>query len=140
VADTVYYNMVVSGLTPDYTYTDTVCVGEPNQFTDISTPAPNGVVDNWQWNFGDGNTSTLQNPIHSYAAAGDYTVQLIVGTDVGCSDTIEYDVHVKDPPQAAITPLPGCNDLAINFTNASDAQASGFWWDLEQDSLRIHQS
>jgi gliding motility-associated-like protein len=129
-ADTVYYNMVVSGLTPDYTYTDTVCVGEPNQFTDISTPAPNGVVDNWQWNFGDGNTSTLQNPIHSYAAAGDYTVQLIVGTDVGCSDTIEYDVHVKDPPQAAITPLPGCNDLAINFTNASDAQASGFWWDF----------
>jgi len=129
-ADTAYYNLIVSGLTPDFTYTDTVCIGEPNQFNDISVPAPNGIVDNWEWDFGDGNTSASQNPAHSYSASGDYTVELIVGTDVGCLDTVSYDIYVKTPPLAGITPLPGCNGLSVDFTNASDPLATGLWWDF----------
>lgn len=129
-SDTATFNLTISGINGDYTYTDTVCVGEPNQFTDISVPAPNGVTNYWEWDFGDGGTSSAQNPQYAWSTAGDYNVELIVGTDVGCFDTIVYAVHVKDPPQAAITPLPGCNDLAVNFTNASDPQATGFWWDF----------
>jgi gliding motility-associated-like protein len=127
-ADTAYYNMFVSGLTGDFTFTDTVCVGELDQFTDISVPAANGIVDSWNWDFGDATTSTAQNPTHAWSSAGDYTVQLIVGTDVGCFDTISYSVNVKIPPQAGITPLPGCNDLLVNFTNASDPTATGLHW------------
>lgn len=129
-ADTATYNLTISGLTGDYTYTDTVCVGESNPFADISVSAPNGVVNDWDWDFADGNSSTTQNPSHSWNNPGDYSVELIVGTNVGCYDTVTYDIHVKTPPQAAITPLPGCNDLAINFTNASDANANGFWWNF----------
>ena len=129
-ADTVTYVMNVSGLNGDYTRPDTVCIGETANFTDISIPAINGVVNSWQWAFGDGATSTAQNPNHAYSSAGTYNVQLIVGTDVGCSDTITKTVVVRVPPQAGITPLPGCNGLTTAFTNASDPLATGLWWDF----------
>lgn len=48
------------------------CVGAPIQFTDLSTSNPNI----WHWDFGDGTTDTVENPLHSYAAAGTYTVSL----------------------------------------------------------------
>jgi hypothetical protein len=47
-------------------------------FTDTSTPGSAGTIDTWLWNFGDGQTSTSQNPTHVYATAGDYTVTLTV--------------------------------------------------------------
>lgn len=43
-------------------------------FTDLSSPTP----DSWSWDFGDGDTSTVQNPTHNYASAGSYTVELTV--------------------------------------------------------------
>jgi PKD repeat protein len=55
----------------------------PVQFTDLSTNNPNA----WSWNFGDLGTSTLQNPVHTYMAAGTYTVTL-VATNCISSDTI----------------------------------------------------
>ena len=67
-------------------------------FTDGST----GAVTSWSWNFGDGGTSTAQNPGHTYAAAGDYTVSLTV-TGPGGSDTATRTnyIHVSEPAPAA---------------------------------------
>jgi uncharacterized protein (TIGR02145 family) len=48
-------------------------------FTDQSTNSPT----NWQWNFGDGNNSSQQNPQHTYQNAGTYTVQLTVANNHG---------------------------------------------------------
>jgi PKD repeat protein len=62
-----------------------VNAGESVQFYDDST----GDVTSWLWNFGDGNTSSLQHPSHAYAAPGTYTVSLTVGNECG-QDT--YDV------------------------------------------------
>jgi gliding motility-associated-like protein len=129
-ADTVTYVMTISGLNGDFTPPDTLCIGESGTWTDISVPAANGVVDSWQWDFGDGNTSTVQNPTHAFATSGDFMVQLIVGTDVGCSDTITKMMHVKIPPQAGIVPLPGCNGLTVDFTSSSDPLATGLWWEF----------
>jgi len=57
-------------------------------FTDLST----GPVDNWFWDFGDGNTDTLQNPIHTFAMADTFDVCLVVssvcGTDSTCMQVI----------------------------------------------------
>ncbi len=52
--------------------------GNTVSFTDFSIAGPGTVITNWDWNFGDSNTSTLQNPVHTYATAGTYTVCLYV--------------------------------------------------------------
>jgi PKD repeat protein len=51
-------------------------------FTDTSS----GTIDTWEWNFGDGNASSQQNPSHNYTAAGNYTVTLTV-TNTGGTNT-----------------------------------------------------
>jgi uncharacterized membrane protein len=58
-------------------------------FTDTSTGRPTS----WRWEFGDGNTSTLQNPAHAYAAAGTYLVNF-TATNSQASDTISKFVAV----------------------------------------------
>ena len=56
-------------------------------FTDKSTDADGSVV-GWDWDFGDGGTSTVQNPSHSYDDAGAFTVTLTVEDDDGASATV----------------------------------------------------
>ena len=58
-------------------------------FTDLSTGASN-----WVWYFGDGNTSTAQNPLHTYTASGTYTVTLTVTNAFGCTDVFTTTVTV----------------------------------------------
>lgn len=64
-------------------------------FTDESTD-PDGSISSWAWNFGDGNTSTQQNPVHTYAAAGTYTVTLTVTDNGGATDETSSDVTVSE--------------------------------------------
>ncbi|GLQ32675.1 PKD domain-containing protein [Litoribrevibacter albus] len=65
-----------------------------SHFTDSSqTPAE---VDQWLWDFGDGTTSTEQNPQHSYAASGDYTVKLTVNATNGKTDNFTRTLSVTD--------------------------------------------
>ncbi len=52
--------------------------GNTVTFTDFSVTGPGTVITGWYWTFGDGNTSTLQNPVHTYATSGTYTVNLTV--------------------------------------------------------------
>jgi len=70
------------------------CLGEPTQFMDASTVSSPGVVNQWAWDFGDGNTSTQQNPIHNYANVGTYTVALVINTDGGCPITMTKTIHI----------------------------------------------
>ena len=52
------------------------------QFTSLGTDV-DGTVTGWEWDFGDGATSTVRNPAHTYTSAGTYTVTLIVIDDNG---------------------------------------------------------
>ncbi len=65
-------------------------------FTDASTDGDGSVV-SWSWDFGDGTTSTAQNPSHSYAAGGTYTVGLTVTDNGGGTDTASGTVTVTAP-------------------------------------------
>ncbi len=97
-------------------------------FTNTSTaPA------NYLWSFGDGGTSTLQNPSHTYTTFGSFTVKLIVTNFVGCSDSLVFADYVKIlPPQASINNLPqsNCSPLTWTFSasvNSPDPVVSYFW-------------
>jgi len=71
------------------------------QFFDTS----DGVVTAWLWNFGDGSTSTVQNPSHTFAAPGRYTVSLRATNAQGSHTQVETDyVEVVPPPDGASKP------------------------------------
>ncbi len=47
-------------------------------------------INAWYWNFGDGNSSNLENPTHTFTEAGSYTVNLLVTDELGCTDITTY--------------------------------------------------
>lgn len=103
--------------TADFTFSN-VCKNEVFTATDQSTVNTGSIV-SWFWTFGDGSTSTAQNPSHTYAASGNYDVTLTVVTDNGCSNTVSKEVTVYILPEANFVASPVCEDAPMNFVNAS---------------------
>lgn len=106
---------------------DSVCVNVPFSFVNESE---NGVAS--FWDFGDGTTSGVTSPTHSYAVSGSYTVTL-TGTSLidGCTSTVTQTVNVSVNPTASFsaTPTNGCVPLTVQFTNQS-SNASFYSWDF----------
>ncbi|MCB0787884.1 MAG: PKD domain-containing protein, partial [Flavobacteriales bacterium] len=105
-----------------------VCFGQPVQFLDQTQTAALNPVVQWAWDFGDGGTDTVQDPLHTFAAAGAYTVSLIA-TTLHCSGSGTQNVLVEAPPVAAFSPdvVLGCTPLDVNFTNTSTGAVSYSW-------------
>ena len=68
--------------------------GEDVQFTDKSSD-DDGTISSWSWDFGDGNTSTDQNPVNKYAEEGSFTVKLTVTDNDGDTTTVEKAIEVS---------------------------------------------
>ncbi|MEZ4940770.1 MAG: PKD domain-containing protein [Saprospiraceae bacterium] len=83
----------------------------------------------FNWNFGDGETSTQQNPVHIYGEDGVYIVTLIATNACG-ADTITQSVTIVTPPTAnfSATPTSGCGPLTVSFANTSSDNAATFSW------------
>jgi gliding motility-associated-like protein len=96
------------------------CVTAPVNFFDTSNTGGRTIIQ-WNWNFGDAATSSIQNPTHTYAAPGSYLATLAVITDVGCiSDTATRQVNLTQLPQAKFgATLPRCAGKPITFTDSS---------------------
>ncbi|MDY0076458.1 MAG: PKD domain-containing protein [Bacteroidales bacterium] len=108
---------------PDFSFT-TACFGEETVFTDLSTVnPPSSQITAWQWAFGDGTTSNLQNPSHTYAVAGNYQVTLTTYTgQAQCAQDITKQVMVK----MAATVNAGPDQTIFNgWTAALAGTASG---------------
>ncbi|RIH66869.1 PKD domain-containing protein [Mariniphaga sediminis] len=82
-----------------FTYTTS---GLTATFTDTSTD-PGGSVVEWNWNFGDGNTSTEQNPGHTYNAGGTFSVLLEVTDNEGATGSSSQNVTVSENTGTGIT-------------------------------------
>ncbi len=100
--------------TPTTTCSDSVC------FTDLSIGAPIG----WLWYFGDGNTSTLQNPCHLYATPGFYTVSLVVTNAFG-QDSIAAVNYINVSCVVNMPPNGVASSTACNGTLYDDGGVSG---------------
>lgn len=86
----------------------------------------------FQWDFGDGTTSTATSPTHLYSVPGPYTITLIANDPNTCnlSDTTRFTINVFDNPVASFTiaPDPPVENTPTTFTNLSSLDAVLFKW------------
>ncbi|MFT3936499.1 MAG: PKD domain-containing protein [Chitinophagaceae bacterium] len=104
------------------------CPNTALQFTDSSS----GRTLTYSWNFGDGVTSTLQNPIHLYPPVDSaYDVKLVVTDSVGCSDstTLNKYIAIRSPKSSftAKDTVTFCPPLETTFTSTAKNYASVLW-------------
>lgn len=103
-------------------------IGQIIAFTDLST----GVVNEWWWEFGDGGTSTLQNPTHVYTSAGMYTVKLTVRNTGGesTSERIRYILVAYSSPIADFSSnvTTVVKDNVVQFTDRSSGIVEQYLW------------
>jgi PKD repeat protein len=129
-------NYISIGMAPNAGFT-----GEPTTgnapltvaFTDHSSGYPTS----WNWNFGDGQESVQQNPVHTYWAGGEYTVTLTASNDYGSTSASKpYYVHVMPPLTAKFTadPKSGIAPLVVKFTDMSTGSPESWIWDFGDGS------
>ena len=112
-------------LTPGFTFTVTDLTVA---FVDTTAGSPAS----WLWDFGDGTTSTEQNPTHTYAVAGTYPVTL-TAANVCAAEPVVQEIDLTGepplPPTAGFTTEnpTGCAPFTVQFANTS-VGASGFQW------------
>jgi len=107
-------------------------------FTDLSS----GIISGWSWNFGDGNSSNLTNPNHSYSTSGSYNVTLVVHDSTwSCIDSTSLVVTVTNS-------TPNCqanyyyqtdtnNSLLIHFFDSSSTNITSWNWSFGDGSSSI---
>ncbi len=98
------------------------------QFSDESF----GAVTDWQWDFGDGNTSNERNPIHKFASAGNYEVELIVTDEYGKKDTTIKQVKVTQKLEAQFDfgGFTGQAPFTVQFRNYSSDNSIRYIWNF----------
>ncbi|MFZ0004302.1 PKD domain-containing protein [Methanoregula sp.] len=98
------------------------------QFVDVSTNSPNS----WVWSFGDGGTSTLENPVHTYTASGTFEVTLTASNAIGSSTETEPGFVVVNAatPAASFSAnvTSGTYPLTVQFTDTSNDTPTGWYW------------
>lgn len=115
---------------------DSGCISLLSSFRD-TTNLFGATVKSWLWNFGDGSTSSSQNPSHTYTVEGKYNVSLTVQTTQGCSASIMAFSAIaagnKPVPDFTASPLNGCASTFRNFNNKSGS-ATAYQWDFGDNS------
>ncbi len=97
-------------------------------FTDTSLGSPTS----WAWTFGDGGTSTAQNPNYAYTVPGTYTVTLIASNAGGSTTSTQTNlITVLTPPPVAsffASPTSGPAPLDVTFTDTSSGSPTSWAW------------
>jgi len=105
-------------------------------FKDTSLPGQDSLV-SWEWDFGDGTGSLLQNPKKNYLVPGKYGVKLKVTDSKGCSSELRVpDIVIIEGPTGTFnfTPNEACESVLVNFTSNTQG-ATKIEWDLGDGNL-----
>ncbi len=118
---------------------DKVCSKENIYFTDQTITVPGSEISTWNWSFGDGQTSTQQNPSVSYSTGGVYEIILTSTNNNGCTDSDTASVTILDGVTALFSAtLNVCSGAPASFSDASINYGSSFivswFWDLGDGS------
>jgi YVTN family beta-propeller protein len=109
------------------------------QFTNLSKHSTE-----WNWDFGDGNNSTEQNPVHTYSTAGSYNVTL-KAINVNITDSKSATITVLALPVFSASPTSGKTPLTVSFTDQSIGSPNSWAWNFgdgtnstEQNPVHIY--
>lgn len=111
-ADTAYVDVLIYlDIYARFNFEATPCAGIDINFLDSSFTQDGSIISQWEWQFGDGTTSTRQNPKHAYTDSGTYEITLKVTSNEGCANTLVDSITIESSPQAFA--LAGADDSAI---------------------------
>jgi PKD repeat protein len=121
--DTQYINIqVLDGPDANFKY-NRICLGDSLHFEDSSL----GAVVNWYWEFGDGDTSWLKDPVHLYVKSDTFKVFHKVWNNLGCWDTITHFTIVDSmPPIAGF--IYNITGNTVQFTDTSKYAFQRIWY------------
>ncbi|HII80445.1 MAG TPA: DUF3344 domain-containing protein, partial [Methanosarcina sp.] len=112
------------------------------QFKDESANTPTS----WEWDFGDGKTSSEQNPSHTYETVGTYTVKLTASNYGGSNTTVKTDYITVtsdvSAPVASFTSDASAGNIpfTVRFTDTSTGKVSSWKWDFGDGSTSTDQN
>lgn len=111
------------------------CSNSPINFIDSSN-ANGRTITKWHWNFGDGTTDSIKNPIKTYTSGGTFPIKFSIITDIGCiSDTLPKSITLSPPPSAKFGVRDSiCINSAVTFYDSSTVASPGtiakWYWDF----------
>ena len=114
-----------------YTYANACQSPSLVRFTNQSAGSSNFT---YKWNFGDGDTSNIASPEHTYTSAGTYPARLVIFSENGCTDTITKDITIGNIRPGFTLANSTCTGKTLNFTNTSSPTPLSVTWDFGDGS------
>ncbi|MFB6258770.1 MAG: PKD domain-containing protein, partial [Flavobacteriales bacterium] len=130
-SDTVDVTIIGDAPDPDFAFGPT-CDQNAVNFQDSSEAPLGDNIVSWTWAFGDGDSSSSQNPSHTYPDTGAYTVSLQVILNTGCKEDTSMDLFVHPLPEPAFTHTQACEESLIEFLDSSSSSVGlmDHFWDF----------
>ena len=121
----------------DFTFT-TSCANEPVSFTGTASSSTSN-ISAYQWIFGDGDSSTVQNPSHVFDVSGTYDVKFRAYVEEGCYAEYEQSVSVNVTPLTDFSVSNYCLTDATSFTNHTTVNSGSltYQWDFGDGNTAI---
>lgn len=112
------------------------CLPHTTTFSAVLTTA--GTIVGYSWDFGDGGTSTLPTPSHTYTSEGIFNVSVTLEISGGCRITLRGSVRAGRIPVVEFdaTPKAPCADVPVQFTNLSTPPGTEWLWIFPEDDNR----
>lgn len=112
-----------------------LCSNTNISFIDQSTSTDGG-IENWLWDFGDGTTADVKNPVHVFVKNGTYKVRLVTTSKIGCTETIEKTTKVTDPVEIDFPDPGSCINDVVAFNGlVKSGNVSTWLWDFGDGSV-----
>lgn len=113
-------DIIVKGQAPQagFSYLNQ-CFQDSIIFTDTSISNGGINIQTWFWDFGDGNSSSAQNPVHYYDTNGSFTVQFRIVNDSNCASSVAFPINIYPKPVADFSFNNYCAEDSISFINNS---------------------
>lgn len=124
-------------ITPNFS-NNYLCLNKPISFNNTST-VNSGTLVQYDWKYSDGNAdNNIQNPIHVFSPFGNYTVQLIATSDIGCKDTISKTIAMDSVLQVDFktAEVVSCQRKAVDFVNLTKGGFNNLnIWQIENNTF-----